>query len=307
MRARRSPFLEPDRVVIGAKIRPRSRSCATPLRAARRAGARHRRAHRGDDQVRHQRLPGHQDLVHQRDRQDLRTARRRRQSGGSGVSATISASERSSSTPGSATAARASPRTFGRWNRRRSSTGITPLLHRRRAGAISASQVSGYHRAKSSATGRLDGTHGRQSWAWRSEPNTDDTRGSPALAIIRGAARPGCGSSCARSDSRSKPACASLGGPSGPHSSTTMYEADRRRRRKGAPRPNGTSSDAGLRALRRSDARRRSSTDETSSTPIRSAPRTCATRGSARCACRARHRPKAAICDNEITRGRTRI
>ena len=45
-------------------------------------GGAHQRAHRRDDQVRLQRLPGHQDLVHQRDRQRLRGGRRRRAHGG---------------------------------------------------------------------------------------------------------------------------------------------------------------------------------------------------------------------------------
>ena len=48
--------------------------------AGRRAGA-HRRRLGGDDQARLQRLPGHQDLVHQRDRQRLRGGRRRRHRG----------------------------------------------------------------------------------------------------------------------------------------------------------------------------------------------------------------------------------
>ena len=48
------------------------------LRAARRRDRPYRRRQRGDDQARLQRLPGHQDLLHQRDRQRLRGGRRRR-------------------------------------------------------------------------------------------------------------------------------------------------------------------------------------------------------------------------------------
>ena len=50
-----------------------------PLGGADRA---HRRRQRRDDQARLERLPRHQDLVHQRDRQRLRGARRRRERGG---------------------------------------------------------------------------------------------------------------------------------------------------------------------------------------------------------------------------------
>ena len=52
------------------------------LRAARRAARAHRHRQRRDDQARRQRLPRHQDLVHQRDRQRLRGDRRRRPRGG---------------------------------------------------------------------------------------------------------------------------------------------------------------------------------------------------------------------------------
>ncbi len=44
----------------------------------------HRPAHGRDDQVRLERLPGHQDLVHQRDRRRLREGGRRHQGGGRG-------------------------------------------------------------------------------------------------------------------------------------------------------------------------------------------------------------------------------
>ena len=58
---------------------------ATPcraLRAARRAARADRHRQRRDDQARRERVPGHQDLVHQRDRQRLRGDRRRRARGG---------------------------------------------------------------------------------------------------------------------------------------------------------------------------------------------------------------------------------
>ena len=77
-------FMHPDRVVVGRRRalggvrRPRGRA----VRAARRPDRAHRRGQRRDDQAGLERLPGHQDLVHQRDRQRVRGARRGRERGG---------------------------------------------------------------------------------------------------------------------------------------------------------------------------------------------------------------------------------
>ena len=61
-----------------------------------------------------QRLPGHQDLVHQRDGRAVRGDRRRRHACWPTRSATTSGSAGSSSTPASASAAAACPRTSAR-------------------------------------------------------------------------------------------------------------------------------------------------------------------------------------------------
>ena len=82
---------------------------AVPL--AQRADPRHRPGVGRDDQVRVQRVPGHQDLVRQRDREPLRVGRRRRPRGRARAWATTSGSGSSSCTPVRATAARASRRT----------------------------------------------------------------------------------------------------------------------------------------------------------------------------------------------------
>ena len=77
-------FLHPDRVVIGARTAARGRRDARHLRPAqggRRAVRDHQRRVGGADQVRLERLPRHQDLVHQRDRRALRGGRRRRRGG----------------------------------------------------------------------------------------------------------------------------------------------------------------------------------------------------------------------------------
>ena len=76
-------FMHPDRVVIGADPgdEDAADAVAGALRAARRRDPPHRRRQRRDDQARLQRLPGDQDLLHQRDRQRLRGGRRRRRRG----------------------------------------------------------------------------------------------------------------------------------------------------------------------------------------------------------------------------------
>src|ERR671933_474013 len=63
------------------RLGPLRRPRAGPLRAVRGAGHPHRRGQRRDDQARVERLPGHQDLVHQRDRERLRGGGGRRRGG----------------------------------------------------------------------------------------------------------------------------------------------------------------------------------------------------------------------------------
>ena len=73
-------FLHPDRVVVGAD-EPAGGARRRPLPGLRRLGADHRRHLGGDDQARLERVPGDQDLVHQRDRERLRGGRRERRRG----------------------------------------------------------------------------------------------------------------------------------------------------------------------------------------------------------------------------------
>src|SRR3972149_6171951 len=78
-----SDFMNPARTVHGSLARRGARrrgAAAAP--AAPRADHGHRPAHRRDDQVRLQRLPGHEDFLHQRDLQHLRGPRRRRERSG---------------------------------------------------------------------------------------------------------------------------------------------------------------------------------------------------------------------------------
>ena len=75
-------FLHPDRIVIGCDD-PAVGGARRPSSTAsvHGAGARHRPGVGRDDQVRVERVPRHQDLVHQRDRQPVRGGRRRRARG----------------------------------------------------------------------------------------------------------------------------------------------------------------------------------------------------------------------------------
>ena len=118
-------FLEPDRVVIGDDGDWAGDAVAelyAPLDAAGRA---HGHQERRDGQARLQRVPGHEDLVHQRDRQRLRGDRRRRRRGRARAWASTTASGRSSCRPGSASAARASPRTCPRSSSSRATPATT--------------------------------------------------------------------------------------------------------------------------------------------------------------------------------------
>ena len=107
-------FLEPDRVVVGDDGDWAGDAVVelyAPLNAAARA---HGHQERRDGQARVQRVPGDEDLVHQRDRQRVRGDRRRRRRGRARAWAWTTASGRSSCRPGSASAAPASPRTSPR-------------------------------------------------------------------------------------------------------------------------------------------------------------------------------------------------
>ena len=88
-------------------LRRRSLAAGTPRRG-------HRLRHRRAGQGRRQLLPGHQDLLHQRDGRGLRGHRRRRHRSSPTRSATTTGSAASSSTPASASAAAACPRTSAR-------------------------------------------------------------------------------------------------------------------------------------------------------------------------------------------------
>ena len=107
-------FLQPDRVVIGAFDPAHADRVAELYAPLGRTDRAHQRPVGGDGQVRVQRVPGHEDLVHQRDRQRLRGGRRRRGRGRPRDGPRPAHRPARSCAPGSASAAAASPRTCRR-------------------------------------------------------------------------------------------------------------------------------------------------------------------------------------------------
>ena len=96
-------FMRPDRVVIGADDDAGDRDPEGSLPAAlpdRDALRDHQHRDRGADQVRRQRVPRDQDLVHQRDGEPVRGGRRATCTRSRAASASTGASARSSCTPG---------------------------------------------------------------------------------------------------------------------------------------------------------------------------------------------------------------
>ncbi len=91
--------------------RGRRRRRRRAVRAPRRAGRAGGRRLGGDGEARLERLSGHEDLLHQRDRERLRGDRRRRRASSRRAWGSTAASARSSCGPASATRARASRRT----------------------------------------------------------------------------------------------------------------------------------------------------------------------------------------------------
>ena len=103
--------MAPDRVVVGAASSEDAERVAAPLRRRRHRDRAHRRRLGGDDQAGRERVPRHEDLVHQRDRERLRGGRRRRRRGGARAWASTGASARASCGRALAMAAAASSAT----------------------------------------------------------------------------------------------------------------------------------------------------------------------------------------------------
>ena len=104
-------FLNPDRIVIGCERAVGGHPGVGPLPRRAGAGARHRSGVGRDDQVRVERVPRHEDLVHQRDREPVRSASTPTSAKSRSAWGTTNASGSSSCTRVRATAVPASRRT----------------------------------------------------------------------------------------------------------------------------------------------------------------------------------------------------
>ena len=157
-------FLRPDRIVIGAARRARGRGPEGDLQPAlpdRDAVRDHRRRLGRAHQVRLQRIPRRQDLLHQRDRAALRADGRRRPRRRARAWASTGASGRSSSTRARASAAPASRRTRRRRRTSRASTATRSRSSRRRC-AVNARDEGAHDREDRGGRRAARGKDGRR-------------------------------------------------------------------------------------------------------------------------------------------------
>ena len=149
-------------------------------------GGGHRPRHRRAGQGRRQLVPGHQDLLHQRDGRGLRGDRRRRRRAGRRRWRTTSASAAGSSSRGSASAAAACPRTSGRsCTGPRSSAPGRRCRFLREVDAINQRRREpGRRPGRASMAGRRPPRRrGSPCSARPSSRNSDDMRDAPALDV----------------------------------------------------------------------------------------------------------------------------
>ena len=209
-------FKRPDRIVIGAEDERAARGHARGLPAALPqpgADPGHGPAHGRADEIRRQRLPRHQDHLHQRDRGPLRAGRRQRAGGRARHRPRQPHRRASSCMPARATAAPASPRTRSPWSRPRRMHG-TPVRLVETVVAVNDQRKRAMARKVIAACG---GSRARQdrsrSSASPSSPTPTTCATRPSLVDHHGACRtagaahprlrprghgPGAGASCSR-------------------------------------------------------------------------------------------------------------
>ena len=191
-----------------ARVRRRSATGPTPRAPARglrapilEAGTpvrRHRLRDRRAGEGRRQRVPRHEDLVHQRDGRGVRGDRRRRDQARRGARRTTTRIGRRSSTPASASAAAACPRTSApSWPAPASSASTRRCRSCARStrSTCGAAARDGRPGAARPLGGDVPRHARRASSARRSSRTRDDIRDSPALDVARPDPAPGRGRS----------------------------------------------------------------------------------------------------------------
>ncbi len=148
------------------------------------AGHRHRPGFGRDDQVRLQRLPGHEDQLRQRHRQRVRGRRRRRPRRRRSAWATTSASASSSSSRAPAGAAVASPRTRARWCASPRTTATTSPSSGASSRSTTSSSTAWRPRSSGMAGGSVDGQDGRRVGPHVQGPHRRPSGARPALEVI---------------------------------------------------------------------------------------------------------------------------
>ena len=146
---------------------------------ARNSAGRHRLRDRRAGQGRGELLPGHQDLLHQRDGRGLRGQRRRRHASSPTRSATTPGSAAASSTPVSASAAAACPRTSGpSWPGPANSAPTRRWPSSARSTRSTCAAGSGWSTWPGSSAADRSSAGGSPCWGWRSSP-TATTSATP--------------------------------------------------------------------------------------------------------------------------------
>ena len=174
--------LNPDRIVVGRGRRPGGGQGGRAVLLDRRAAHRDRRHDVGDDQVRVQRLPGHQAELRQRPRRPVRGGRRGRPRRAARAGLRQAHRLRVPPARARAGAARACPRTPARCStspgRRATTSRCWPVP----SPPTTSSCPGWWPRSRRPAAVRLDGaTIGV--WGLTFKANTDDRRDSPSLQI----------------------------------------------------------------------------------------------------------------------------